>query len=395
MTRRREAALVVTLAVVTTVALTSPLAFRLGTGGRVDSPDGQFSIWNVAWVARTVVVDPLGLFDANFFFPHRNALAFSEANLVAGLVAVVPYWLTRNPYAAHNTVVLLSFMLSLVGTYLLVRHLTGSGPAAAVAGVLFAFCPFVFARSAHIQLLMTAGLPFSMLAFHRLVDRPGVKRGVTLGLVLAATGLACGYYGLFTGLMVGVAILFYAAADRLWASRAYWTGIAVAVVTGGLVSGVFFLPYLEVGDTHGAFVRTLDDARMYSAVSGLRDTRAGWNRHRRRAAESRRQRPYVSGSAPGRPTQPGGRALRADRRAGLVGIARTFRRALHGPLRGGPGVRDAAGSRAARHRGGDVARGAGGGRGDAARPRPPGGLGHDRSHPGRHGRAGGGAVSPL
>ena len=265
MTRRREAALVVTLAVVTTVALTSPLAFRLGTGGRVDSPDGQFSIWNVAWVARTVVVDPLGLFDATFFFPHRNALAFSEANLVAGLVAVVPYWLTRNPYAAHNTVVLLSFMLSLVGTYLLVRHLTGSGPAAAVAGVLFAFCPFVFARSAHIQLLMTAGLPFSMLAFHRLVDRPGVKRGVTLGLVLAATGLACGYYGLFTGLMVGVAILFYAAADRLWASRAYWTGIAVAVVTGGLVSGVFFLPYLEVGDTHGAFVRTLDDARMYSA----------------------------------------------------------------------------------------------------------------------------------
>ena len=26
-----------------------------------------------------------------------------------------------------------------------------------------------------------------------------------------------------------------------------------------------FLPYLEVGETHGAMVRTLDDARMYSA----------------------------------------------------------------------------------------------------------------------------------
>ena len=265
MSRRREAALVAALAVITTVALTYPLAFQLGSGGRVDAEDGLFSIWNIAWVARTVVADPTALFHANIFYPHRNALAFSEANLVAGLLAVPPYWLTRNPYAAHNTVVLWSFMLSLVGTYLLVRRLTGDRSAAAVAGVLFAFCPFVFARSAHIQLLMTAGLPFSMLAFHRLVERPNVGRGVVLGLVLAAAGLACGYYGLFAGLMVGVAILFHAATDRLWTSRSYWTAIAVAVATGGVVTGASFIPYLEVAETHGAMARTLDDARMYSA----------------------------------------------------------------------------------------------------------------------------------
>ena len=123
---RREAALVVALAVVTTGVLTYPLAFQLGTGGRVDAEDGLFSIWNVAWVARTAVADPTALFHANIFYPHRTALAFSEANLVAGLIAVPPYWRTRNPYAAHNTVVLLSFMLALVGTYLLVRRLTGS-----------------------------------------------------------------------------------------------------------------------------------------------------------------------------------------------------------------------------------------------------------------------------
>lgn len=263
--RRREVVLVATLAVVTTVALTYPLAFQLGDGGRVDSEDGLFSIWNIAWVARTIVADPAELFHANIFYPHRNALAFSEANLVAGLLAIPPYWLTRNPYTAHNTVVLWSFMLSLVGAYLLVRRLTGSRPAAAISGVLFAFCPFVFARSAHIQLLMTAGLPFGMLAFHRLVERPTLGRGVVLGLVLAAAGLACGYYGLFAGLMVGVGILFYAAMDRGWASPRYWSAIAVAVVTGGIVTGAGFLPYLEVSETHGEMVRTLDDARMYSA----------------------------------------------------------------------------------------------------------------------------------
>ena len=268
MTRRREAALVVTLAVVTTVALTYPLAFRLGSGGRVDAEDGLFSIWNIAWAARTAVADPAGLFDANIFYPHRNTLAFSEANLVAGLLAAPSYWLTRNVYAAHNTVVLLSFMLSLVGAYLLVRHLTGCRSAAAVSGVLFAFCPFVFARSAHIQLLMTAGLPFAMLAFHRLAERPRVGRGLILGLVLAAAALACGYYGLFAGLMVGVAILFQAFAERRWTDRAYWTALGVAVMTGGLVTGLCFLPYLQVGETHGAIARTLDDARVYSADWG-------------------------------------------------------------------------------------------------------------------------------
>jgi hypothetical protein len=265
MTRRREAALLVTLAVVTTVVLTYPLAFQLGTGGRVDSLDGLFSIWNIAWVARTVVADPAGLFDANIFYPHLNALAFSEANLVAGLLAVPPYWLTRNPYFAHNTVVLLSFMLSLVGTYLLVRHLTGSRAAAAVSGVLFAFCPFIFARTPHIQLMMTAGLPFSMLAFHRLVERPGIARGVSLGLVLAATALACGYYGLFAGLIVGVAILFHSITDQRWRDSRYWIGIGVAVAVGGLVAGLGFLPYLEVAETHGSIARTLDEARTYSS----------------------------------------------------------------------------------------------------------------------------------
>ena len=261
MTRRREGALVVMLAVVTTVAMTYPLAFRLGSGGRVDSEDGLFGIWNVAWVARTLVVDPLGLLNANIYFPHQLTLAFSELNLVAGVLAIPPYWVSRNPYAAHNTVVLLTFMLSVVGAYALVRYLTRSRPAAAVAGVLFAFCPFIFARTAHMQLLMTAGLPFGMLAFHRLVDWPTVRRGLVLGLVLAVTALACGYYALFTGLMIGVAILFYATTRRLWTNRAYWTSIAVAVVTGGGLAGVALLPYLEVG----GIVRTLDDARMYSA----------------------------------------------------------------------------------------------------------------------------------
>src|SRR6185503_3599455 len=104
---------------------TLPMAVRIGHVGRVDNGDGQLSIWNVAWVARTLVVDPRHVFDANIFYPNRGTLAYSESNLGAGILAIPVYWATRNPYAAHNFVVLLAFVLSLAGTYYLVRYLTG------------------------------------------------------------------------------------------------------------------------------------------------------------------------------------------------------------------------------------------------------------------------------
>ncbi len=75
----RAAALVAARALLATVVLTWPLAFRMGHVGRVNNGDGQFSIWNVAWVARTLVVDPLHVFDANIFYPAPlDARVFGE-----------------------------------------------------------------------------------------------------------------------------------------------------------------------------------------------------------------------------------------------------------------------------------------------------------------------------
>ena len=226
----RELVAVLGVGALLTVVLTYPLAFKMASVGRVDNGDGQFSIWNVAWVARTLIVDPIHVFDANIFYPHRWTLAYSESNLGTGALAVPAYWATRNPYFAHNFVVLLAFLLSAIGTYYLVRHLTGDRRAAAVSAIGFAFCPHMFAHLAQIQALMTAGLPFSMLAFHRLADRPTAGRGVTLGLVMAAQAICSGYYGVFVILMVGFAVFVIAMMRDLWTDRRYWTAIAIGAL---------------------------------------------------------------------------------------------------------------------------------------------------------------------
>src|SRR5436190_16324051 len=174
----REALVVLVVGTVLAVVLTYPIAFQMTHVGRVDSTDGEFSIWNVAWVARTLVVDPRHILDANIFYPHQRTLLYSETNLGAGALAIPAYWATRNPIFALNFVFLLSLVVSAAGAYYLVRYLTADRRAAALAGVCFGFCPYIFARTPHVQLLMTAGLPFSMLAFHRMADQPSVRRGV-------------------------------------------------------------------------------------------------------------------------------------------------------------------------------------------------------------------------
>jgi hypothetical protein len=260
----KEFAIVVLTSTILTVVMTYPLAFELGRVGRVDKGDGQLSIWNVAWVARTLVVDPLHVFDANIFYPHRGTLAYSENNLGTGALAIPVYWTTRNPYAAHNFVMLLAFVLSATGMYYLVRYLTRDRRAAAVSAIAFAFCPFVFAHTAHIQLLMTAGLPFTLLAFHRLADDPGVGRGAALGAVMAAQAICCGYYGVFVCLMVGFAIIAIGSFRHLWRDRRFWTAIAAAALVSVVLVTPAFLPYLSLQRVAG-FRRELNDAVQYSA----------------------------------------------------------------------------------------------------------------------------------
>jgi hypothetical protein len=263
MTRTRELATAGLASAILTVALTWPLAVEVGKIGRVDNADGMYSIWNVAWVARALVASPSHLFDANIFYPNPDTLAYSESNLGAGLVAAPVYWTTKNPFAAHNVAVLFAFFMSVLGMYALVRHLTGDPRAAAVAAIAFAFCPYIYARTSHIQLLMIGGLPYVLLALHRLVERPGASRGAVLGLAMGLQALFCGYYGIFAILIVGFGAIVLATTRRLWTTGAFWIGLATGAAVSIAMVVPAFVPYLRLQGQ--GFGRSLEAAGSFSA----------------------------------------------------------------------------------------------------------------------------------
>ena len=260
----RETAALTLLAIALSIYFTWPMALHPAGLGRVAMGDGQFSIWNVAWVAHALTTPGVDLFDANIFYPHRGTLAYSEPNLGAGVLAIPAYLLTGNPYAAHNSAVLISLAASVVTMFLLARRLTGSPEASIVAAIVFAFCPFLFARTAHIQLMMMAPLPLALLLFHRFADAPTAGRAVALGAALGVQALFCSYYGVLGGLLVALGILVFAVTDGRWRQPRWWMLAAVAAGASALTVLPVLWRYLHLQNETG-FTRTLGEASVYSA----------------------------------------------------------------------------------------------------------------------------------
>jgi hypothetical protein len=203
----------------------------------------------------------LHVFGATIFYPHQDGLAYSGQPGAARSRHV--YWAARS-HAAHNFAMLLAFTLSGTGMYYLVRYLTGDRRAAVVSAIGFAFCPFVFAHTAHIQLLMTAGLPFTLLAFHRLADRPSPGRGAALGAAMAAQAMCCGYYGVFDVLLVGYAVIVVSMNRSLWKNAACWLALVTAAIVAAALVLPAFLPYIRLARLPSGS-RSLEQANSFRA----------------------------------------------------------------------------------------------------------------------------------
>ena len=202
--------------------MTWPLAAGFGRLGRTAPGDGQFAIWNVSWVAHSLTTGPLGLFDANIFHPHTETLAYSEINLVAGIVGIPGWLVTHNPYVAHNS------RAGLRIRYVGVRHVAAGastdgrlGSRGRRGGALRVL-PVFFSHTPHIQLLMAGGIPIALLMMYRVAETPSIARGVALGVALAAQALACAYYGIFAGLLVGYTASLLGITRGRWRDRRYW-----------------------------------------------------------------------------------------------------------------------------------------------------------------------------
>jgi len=243
--------LVFCLFLILTLVLTYPLFLNLGHGVR-DMGDPLLNTWIMAWnVHRIVSLDWKGFFDANIFYPAPRTLAYSEFLLPQSLFALPVLLISGNPILAYNIVLLLAFISSGLGMFFLAFRLTRSTAAGIIAGLIFAFSPFMFAHLTHLQILSAGGIPLTFLFLHRFFESrsPGDFYLFTLFYILQV--LANGYYALYLTLFAGVFIVYQIFRWRLFADRGFWLKMATFVLLVAVAAGPFYYQYIKVRSEMG------------------------------------------------------------------------------------------------------------------------------------------------
>src|SRR5439155_22299545 len=130
--------------------------------------DARLIIWTLAWDNHTLVDGVRALFDANIFYPARNALAYSEHLFGISLFTLPVYAVTRNPVLAYNVVWLLSYGLAAATAHYVAWRHTRDHLAAIVAGLAFAFCFFRMHHGhGHLHMIWSFWIPLSLVAMER------------------------------------------------------------------------------------------------------------------------------------------------------------------------------------------------------------------------------------
>jgi MFS family permease len=269
-----EIAWVIAAGVTLAVLTTWPLLLHLGSRIAPDLGDPIRTAWEVAWVGHALLHQPLHLFDANAFYPHRLSLAFSDSLLGYGPAG----WLGSGTVAAlvrYNLLFLLAWSLCFVGAYLLARELGTGRVGGAVAGGAFAYAPYRITEAGHLHVISGGGIPLALFLLLR-----GYRRRsrvlVSAGWLLAAWQISLGFtLGLqLAYLMAVLALIVFYWGGRAW-GRAVWRSLssqrALSIITCfgivlcGLVTAYEARPYLRVASEYPTAKRTLREVENYSS----------------------------------------------------------------------------------------------------------------------------------
>jgi hypothetical protein len=245
-----------------TLLMTYPLSLHLAEALQ-DTSDSLLNLLIINWQAHQLFTSPFQLFDTNIFYPYPNTLAYSEILFPNVLLSVPIFVLTDNAILAYNLMFLLSFILSAFGLYLLAYRLSGNRYAAFIASLAFAFSSYRASHLSQLPLLTMQWIPLALLYLDRYLGGRKTKDGLLFCTFFVAQCLSCFYYAFYTGLAVGLYLLYY------FVLR--WRRISLSLILrlallGGLIAVPiipFALPYIQVNRELGV-ERTLSESVAFS-----------------------------------------------------------------------------------------------------------------------------------
>jgi hypothetical protein len=205
-------------------ALTFPLIIRLNSSvyGFYDHVSTDlfaavyYYFWWPAreWLLSHSMINPL----LNFPFGAKMLLANATGFVMAPVGFLIGH------LAAYNLAILANLILSGLGMFLLVRHITKSAGAGFIAGIVFAFCPNMLVRSyTTFDSTQVQWIPFYTLYVVKFLENSTWRNAILSAVFLLCNILfAMPYYLVFLPIHTVVLLVVYA----LWKSKEGKRGLA-------------------------------------------------------------------------------------------------------------------------------------------------------------------------
>jgi len=243
---RRDVAILLCY-ILLTLVLTWPLPRTMSEALAGFSTDVYINPW-ADWWTKKALSEGLDFYHTDYmFYPQASSLvfhSFSHANTAISLL-LAPL---MGRFAAYNSTVLLAYVLSGFGMYLLASHLTGCRPAAFLAGLVFAFHPYHMFESCHPVLVATQWISFFAQAFIRMLHDAGagrVRQMLLAALWFLLTALSSWHLMMMLAGWTVLYLLYHLLLERTaWVPGAFRSLILLAIVVG-LAVAPFLWPIIR------------------------------------------------------------------------------------------------------------------------------------------------------
>jgi hypothetical protein len=209
-----------------------------------DLADAVHLGWLLSWNDHQIVRRPWALFESNGFHPYPRSLTFTDHLLPEALLVAPVQWITRNPVLVFNAAMLVALTLSATAMFLLVRHLTGSAPAAVLAGLAYAFNSFTQHELSRVHVLSVQWWPLAWLFLDRFVREARRRDAALTAGALALQGLSGTYYLAYTLMLLPLWLPAAFLAQRRRPDAARVRRLAASLAVAAVPVALMLVPYV-------------------------------------------------------------------------------------------------------------------------------------------------------
>jgi hypothetical protein len=187
---------------------------------------------------------PTDLGFALIYYGDQSPFAYTVAPYGIAIAVLPVYLLTGlNLELTMNIYILMTFALTALAVYLLVRYLLDvSIEVGVLVALMVAFAQFRFIHIAHVETLSTQFFLLALYCLHRFLDMPVRKWAIWLAVAFWFTFFTSGYMGYMFLVTVAVLVLFLFFRNKLPLDREFLRATAIFVLTTAVLS----LPFLAM-----------------------------------------------------------------------------------------------------------------------------------------------------